>query len=87
MPTKIVEKEEWLEHMQENTILLGSFEPAANLITMEFDCHECGRPVYIGPHEKGDATVICILCGLKFFSEPDREIIKQVLIPESYHVE
>ncbi len=85
MPMKIIEKEEWLEYMQDDTILLGSFEPAINQITMEIDCHECGRPVYISPHEKGEATVICILCGLKYFSKPDREIIKKALIPQACH--
>ena len=68
-----------VEHIDEE-ILLGSFEPSLNQITMEIDCRECGRPVYISPREKGKAMVICILCGLKYFNESDRDTIKAALL-------
>jgi hypothetical protein len=76
-----IEKEEWLGLMQEDAILFGAFEPSLTQITMEIECRECGRPVYISPQEKGDATVICIICGLKYFNDPDREILRKALIP------
>jgi hypothetical protein len=80
MPIENVETQEWHELMQDGTILLGAFAPSLHQITMEVECKECGRPVYIGPHEKGQATVICIVCGLKYFDEPDREILRKALI-------
>ncbi len=81
MAIENLEREEWLELMQEETILLGAFAPSLSQITMEIECKECGRPVYISPSEKGNATVICILCGLEYFDEPDRETIRKALIP------
>ncbi len=80
MPIENVEREEWLYFMQGDAILLGAFAPSLNQITMEIECKECGRPVYISPSEKGNATVICIICGLKYFDEPDQEIIRKALI-------
>ncbi len=53
MSIEYVEREEWLDLMQEETILLGAFAPSLNQITMEIECKECGRPVYISPSEKG----------------------------------
>ncbi len=80
MPIENVEREEWLDFMQEDAILLGAFAPSLSQFTMEIECKECGRPVYISPSEKGNATVICIICGLKYFDEPNREIIKKALV-------
>lgn len=82
MPIQYIEKTEWLERMQEReTILLGAFAPSLNQITMEIECKECGRPVYVSPREKGASTVLCIVCGLKFFDETDRETLTKALIP------
>ncbi len=80
MPIENIELEEWRELAQDEVILLGAFEPSLHQITMEIECKECGRPVYISPREKGGATVICIVCGLKYFNEPDREILRKALI-------
>lgn len=76
------EKEEWLEQMQDETILLGAFAPSLNQITMEIECKECGRPVYVSLQER-EATVICIVCGLKYFSGTDREFLTKALIPQA----
>ena len=81
MLIKHVEKEECTELMQ-GEILLGAFAPSLSQITMEIECKECGRPVYISPREKGEATVICIVCGLKYFNEADREVVTKALIPQ-----
>ncbi len=84
MPIEYVEKNEWLERVQEQeTILIGAFAPSLNQITMEIECKECGRPVYVSPYEKGAATVLCIVCGLKYFSESDRETLTKALIPQA----
>ncbi len=80
MPIQNIDREDWFDLMQDQAILLGAFAPSLTQITMEIECQECGRPVYISPHEKGRATVICIVCGLKYFDEPDRETIKRALI-------
>ena len=82
MPIEYVNKQEWLEKMQDETILLGAFAPALDRITMEVECKECGRPVYVSPYERG-ATVICIVCGLKYFSDTDRKTLTKALIPQS----
>lgn len=81
MPITYVEKQEWLENMQKETLLLGAFAPPLDQITMEIECKECGRPVYVSPYERG-ATVICIACGLKYFNESDREALAKRLLPQ-----
>ena len=84
MSIEYVEKSEWLERMQdEETILLGAFAPSLNQITMEIECKECGRPVYVSPYERGAAMVLCIVCGLKYFNESDRETLTKALIPQA----
>jgi hypothetical protein len=84
MPIEYLEKQEWLERMQETeTILLGAFAPSLTQITMEIECRECGRPVYVSLSEKGATTVLCIVCGLKYFNESDRETLTKALIPQS----
>ena len=84
MAIDYVEKEEWLERMQETeTILLGAFAPSLTQITMEIECKECGRPVYVSPKEKGTAAVLCIVCGLTYFNESDRETLAKALIPQA----
>jgi hypothetical protein len=80
MPIETIEIKEWLELTQDEEILLGAFAPSLHQITMEIECKECGLPVYISPHEKGRATVICIVYGLKYFNKPDREILRKALI-------
>jgi len=37
----------------QETILLGAFVPSLHQITMEIECKECGRPVYISPRREG----------------------------------
>ncbi len=84
MPIQYIEKSEWLERVQDQqTILLGAFAPSLNQITMEIECKECGRPVYVSPYEKGASTVLCIVCGLKYFSESDRETLSKALMPQT----
>ena len=84
MPIQYMEKEEWLERMQaDETILLGAFAPSLSQITMEIECKECGRPVYVSLHERGASTVLCIVCGLKYFTETDRETLTKALIPQA----
>ena len=81
MSIEYVDKTEWLEHMQEQeTMLIGAFAPPITEITMEISCSDCGRPVYVSPYEKGAARVFCILCGLKFFNEADRETLTRALL-------
>ena len=83
MPGGFVEKSDWFEQMQDSeTILLGAFAPSLTKITMEIECKECGRPVYLSPKEREAAIVICIVCGLKYFDEPDREILSKALMPQ-----
>jgi hypothetical protein len=83
MPIEYVEKTEWLERMQDTeTILLGAFAPSLTQITMEIECKECGRPVYVSPYERGAAAVLCIVCGLKYFNESDRETLSKALMPQ-----
>jgi len=82
MAIQYFEKEEWLEAMEDTgTILLGAFAPSLTQITMEIECKECGRPVYVSPYEKGAEAVLCIVCGLKYFNESDRETLAKALIP------
>jgi len=84
MPIEYIEKEEWLERVQEQeTILLGAFAPSLNQITMEIECRECGRPVYVSPFERGASAVLCIVCGLKYFDDSDRETLTRALIPQA----
>ncbi len=84
MPIEYIEKEEWLERVQEQeTILLGAFAPSLNQITMEVECKECGRPIYVSPCERGASAVLCIVCGLKYFSDSDRETLTKALIPQA----
>lgn len=84
MSIQYVEKNEWHAKMhRQESLLLGAFEPSLSKITVEIECRECGRPVYVSPRELGDATVICIVCGLKYFEEPDRETISKALIPQA----
>ena len=74
MPIKFVEKSEWLEQAKNSdAVLIGAFMPSLSLITMEADCCECGRPVYIRTYENGTAKIVCMLCGLKLFSVADQE--------------
>jgi hypothetical protein len=78
------EKEEWLEGMEDTeTILLWAFAPSLTQITLETECRECGRPVYVSPYEKRGEAVLCILCGLKYFNESDREALAKALIPHA----
>jgi hypothetical protein len=73
MPIKFVEKSEWLEQTKNSVaVLIGAFMPSLSLITMEVDCRECGRPVYISTYENGIAKIVCMLCGLKLFSVADQ---------------
>ena len=84
MPIEYIEEDEWLEQMEDQeTILLGAFAPSLTQITMEIECKECGRPVYVSPRERGAATVLCVVCGLKYFDESDRETLSKVLIPQA----
>ena len=84
MPIQYMEKEEWLERMRaDETILLGAFAPSLSQITMEIECKECGRPVYVSPRELGKSTVVCIMCGLQYFKESDRETVTKALIPQA----
>ena len=84
MSIEYIEKEEWLERVQEQeTILLGAFAPSLNQITMEIECRECGRPVYVSPYERGASAVLCIVCGLKYFDDSDRETLTRALIPQA----
>jgi hypothetical protein len=79
-----VEDEELIERMQEaETILLGAFAPSLTQVTMEIECKACGRPVYVSLSEKGAAAVLCIVCGLKYFNESDRETLTKALIPQA----
>ncbi len=81
MSIEYVDKSEWQERMQDQeTMLIGAFAPPLTQITMEVDCSDCGRPVYVSPYEKGAARVFCILCGLKFFDEADRETLTRALL-------
>jgi hypothetical protein len=75
------ERSEWTE--EPDTILLGAFEPSLTRVTMEIDCRECGRPVYVSPRELGKSPVVCILCGLRYFKESDRETVTRALIPQA----
>jgi hypothetical protein len=68
-----LERSEWTD--DQDSILLGAFEPSLTQITMEIECKECGRPVYVSPYERGESTVLCIVCGLQYFSETDRETV------------
>jgi len=78
------EKEEWLAKMEDTeTILLGAFAPSLTQITMEIKCKEWGRPVYFSPYENGGEAVLCIVCGLKYFNESDREALAKALIPHA----
>lgn len=82
MSIQYLEEYEWLDRIEEQeTLLLGAFAPSLTQITMEIECKECGRPVYVSPREKGASTVLCIVCGLKFFDETDRETLTKALIP------
>ena len=84
MPIEYVEEQEWFECMQdEETILLGAFAPSLTQTTMEIECKECGRPVYVSPRERGAAAVLCIVCGLQYFEESDRESLTKALIPQA----
>ena len=84
MSIQYIEKEEWLERIEDQeTILLGAFAPSLTQITMEIECRECGRPVYVSPYEKGASTVVCIVCGLQYFDETDRETLAKALIPQA----
>jgi len=75
------EKEEWLEGMKNTeTILLGAFALSLTQVTMEIECKKCGRPVYVSPYENGGEAVLCIVCGLKYFHELDRQTLAKVLI-------
>jgi hypothetical protein len=75
------ERAEWMD--DRDTILLGAFAPSLTQITMEIECKECGRPVYVSPNEIGTSTVMCILCGLQYFNETDRETVTRALIPHA----
>jgi len=69
MSIEYTEESEWLERMQDDeTILIGAFEPLPTQVTMEIDCRDCGRPVYVSPYEKGSAKVFCLICALQFFN-------------------
>ena len=84
MSIEYLEKTEWLERMQnQETILIGAFAPPLTQITMEINCSDCGRPVYVSPYEKGAARVFCILCGLKFFDDADRETLTKALFEKT----
>jgi len=67
----------------QDSILLGAFAPSLTQITMEIECKDCGRPVYVSLREKGASTVLCIVCGLKYFNETDRETLTRALIPQA----
>jgi hypothetical protein len=83
MAIQYIEKQEWFERIDDQeTILLGAFAPSLTQITMEIECKECGRPVYVSPHERGESAVLCIVCGLQYFSETDRETVAKALIPQ-----
>lgn len=70
---KFVGKSEWLELTNNcDAVLIGAFMPSLSLITMESDCRDCGRPVYISPNENGIAKIVCLFCGLKLFSAGDQ---------------
>ncbi|NLT65500.1 MAG: hypothetical protein GXX84_02730 [Acidobacteria bacterium] len=84
MPIQYIEKDEWLSRVRDQeTILIGAFAPALNQITIEVDCKDCGRPVYVSPYEKGAARVLCIVCGMKYFSDSDRQALVKALLPSS----
>jgi hypothetical protein len=84
MSTHYIEKQERFEGTDDQeTILLGAFAPSLTQITMEIECKECGRPVYVRPHEIGTSAVVCIMCGLQYFNETDRETVTKALIPQA----
>ncbi len=84
MAIEYLEKQEWLERIgEQETILLGAFTPSLTQITMEIECKQCGRPVYVSPYEKGASKVLCIVCGLEYFDETDRETLTKALIPQA----
>jgi hypothetical protein len=68
---------------EQDTILLGAFAPSLTQITMEIECRDCGRPVYVSLRERGDSTVLCIVCGLKYFNGSVRETLTKALIPQA----
>ncbi len=68
---------------ESESILLGAFAPSLTQITMEIECKDCGRPVYVSPNEKGTSIVLCIVCGLKYFNDTDRETLTKALIPQA----
>ena len=56
MPIKSVEKSEWLEQIKNSdAVLIGALTPSLSLITVEADCCECGRPIYISTYENSTA--------------------------------
>jgi hypothetical protein len=80
MPIKFVDKSEWLEKTNNSdAVLIGAFLPSLLLTTMEADCRECGRPVYISAHENSIAKIICMLCGLKLFDMADQVALRKLL--------
>jgi hypothetical protein len=82
MSIKFVKRSEWLEQSKNSdAVLIGAFVPSLSLITltMEADCRECGRPVYIDTRENGTAKILCMLCGLKLFSVADQATFEKFL--------
>ena len=85
MSIEYLEKTEGLQRMQNHeAILIGAFSPLLTQVTMEINCHDCGRPVYVSPYEKGMAKVFCLLCGLQFFNAEDRETITKALLARAF---
>jgi hypothetical protein len=80
MSVKYVDKSEWLEQTQKpNAVLIGAFLPSLSGATVQTDCSECGRPVYIRAYANGTAKTVCILCGLKLFSPADQVTLRKLL--------
>ena len=68
---------------EQDSILLGAFAPSLTQITMEIECRDCGRPVYVSLRERGDSTVLCIVCGLKYYTGSALETLTKALIPQA----
>jgi hypothetical protein len=81
MSIEYIEKVEWQERLNgKTTVLIGAYAPALNQITMEVECRNCGRPIYVSPYERNTSTVLCLLCGLLHLNESDRKTIAECIL-------
>ena len=80
MSITFVDKSEWLEQTTNpDAVLIGAFLPSLSRTTVEADCRECGRPVYVSTYENTTPKIVCILCGLKLFSPADQATLRKLL--------